>query len=191
MPRRKKINKPKANVYMYVSSRTKGRTSLRVIIISLVAIFFVVIGLMLVVFFTQKISVGKKTEIKTQPLVQEEKKTEEKSTSKIIIPEEIFNLSGVIMEIKNDSLIFDAKIPYLDESGIAMSKNESREAIIGVNTELKKMSIIAKEGTNKKTVQETNMNFSELKVGDYIEAIARENIKDLVEFEAAKIRIMQ
>ncbi|MFH1662041.1 MAG: hypothetical protein ABIA02_03010 [Candidatus Falkowbacteria bacterium] len=192
MPRRKKVNKPKANIYMYVSSRTKGRTSLRIIVISLVAIFFVVIGLMIVTFLIQQASIDKKIEINKEPIIQQkEEKTEKEPEPKIIIPEELFNLSGIIQEVKSNSIIFSAKVPYLDELGMPAQRNESREAIISEATEFKKMSIIAKEGTNKKAIQEVDMNFGDLKIGDYIEVIARKNIKDLKEFEVAKVRIMQ
>ena len=109
---------------------------------------------------------------------------------KITMPEILYNLTGIIQEIERNSIVLEVNIPYVDETNQIVHKIEIRKAIINTDTKFSDMSFIDTEDANRKTIQESEIIFQDLKIGDQIEVISNKDIKDKQEFEAVKVRIL-
>lgn len=109
---------------------------------------------------------------------------------KITMPEILYNLTGIIQEIERNSIVLEVNIPYVDETNQIAHKIEIRKAIINTDTKFSDMSFIDTEDANRKTIQESEITFQDLKIGDQIEVISNKDIKDKQEFEAVKVRIL-
>ncbi|MBU4455206.1 hypothetical protein KJ586_01695 [Patescibacteria group bacterium] len=117
--------------------------------------------------------------------------TENKTESpKITMPKVIYNLSGVIQKIEQNSVVLEANISYIDETNQVAQKKETKKIIITPATKFSRLTITATAQENTKKIQENEMAAEDLKVGDNIEAIAASNINNVQEFEATQIRIL-
>ena len=112
-----------------------------------------------------------------------------KEEPKIILPSILYNLSGVIKELEQDSFLFGAKLTELDEKGQILEKTEIRKVIITSTTKFNRLTFVETE-PGRKTIKESPIIFQDLKVGDYIEAVSNQDISRAEEFEATLIRIL-
>lgn len=109
---------------------------------------------------------------------------------KITMPKVIYNLSGVIQKIEQNSITLEANISYIDETNQVARKKEIKKIIITPATKFNRLTIVATAQENTKKIQENEIASEDLKVGDNIEAIAASNINNVQEFEATQIRIL-
>jgi hypothetical protein len=100
------------------------------------------------------------------------------------LPEILFNLSGKITAIEKDAVIFDAIISSRDSNGEIVSDSESRKVIVGPDTSIKKLVFV------KNSPIESEIDFMDLKVGNYIEVISSQDINTAAEFTATQIMIL-
>lgn len=108
---------------------------------------------------------------------------------KITPPKVIYNLAGIVQKKEINSIIFEANIPLTDETGRYTSKKEIRKAIITSYTKFTQLSFVEVE-PGKKTPTEKQISFKDIKVGDYIEVISKQDISHVEEFEATQIRVL-
>lgn len=102
---------------------------------------------------------------------------------KIVIPEDVYNLSGRILKIDGNTIIFNAEIYGVDEKGERIVRNEQRLAIVNAQTEISTLVFVNRSPVTKK------INFSDLKSGDYVDIISDTYIGKLQEFLAKKVRV--
>lgn len=120
----------------------------------------------------------------------QEEKNETPSSKSDFKPVIIFSLSGVIKNINPGEIVFEANISFPDSSGKRIQEKEIRKAIVNPQTQITALTYITHKETGKILSREIEINFKDLEVGDYIEAISGENVKDQQEFLAKKIRIL-
>jgi len=112
----------------------------------------------------------------------------EEVNQNIIVPSVIYNLAGLVKEIKESSFVLEASIPQVDQAGKVTQKKEMRKINVTANTRFSHLTFVAQPGTTAKSPLETPMNFNEMKVGDYIEVIASQDISKAQDFEASQVR---
>lgn len=122
-----------------------------------------------------------KVELPAEPLTK---------TPKITMPEILYNLTGSIQEIEEDAIILEVNIPYVDETNQIAHKTETRKAIVNSETNFSSMIFVDTEEPNRKIIQESEITFRDFKIGDQIEVIANQDIKDKQEFEVVQVRIL-
>ena len=175
----KYYNSKKGQIRLINLKKMLNKKSLLIIIIPIVILLFLII-IGLAYFLSEKEEI-------ILDLDQEEEKTNEQ---KIVIPEIIYNLSGEIKEIKEDYIVFDAIIFKGYEENKPVREKQERRALITPDTKFTAVSFILLEGENKRTIKESETNLKELKIGDSVEVISRQNIKDAQEFEIRELKII-
>ncbi|OGZ32035.1 MAG: hypothetical protein A2V69_02010 [Candidatus Portnoybacteria bacterium RBG_13_40_8] len=107
------------------------------------------------------------------------------------LPEEIYGLSGTITSIGEKEIFIDALIVYTDGS----NETQSKRILVDENTKITTLEFpkITAEDRNKPIEQpkEIEIGFTDLKVGDKIEAIANENIVGKDEFLVKYINVIK
>jgi|GEM_PF-3692910 len=114
------------------------------------------------------------------------------SVSNIVESGVLYNLTGVIKELEDNAIIFEAIIPHFNENNQLITTNETRKAIINSNTALVRLEIIIHKETGAEIPEEKTIEFKDFKVDDYIEvlSLAGQDISRAEEFEVSKIRIL-
>ncbi|MFA6096460.1 MAG: hypothetical protein WC788_02425 [Candidatus Paceibacterota bacterium] len=100
---------------------------------------------------------------------------------RIIVPKIIYNLSGKITKIDGNTIVFNAEMYNVDEEGVRTVREEERKAIVNPQTKVSSLTFV------NRTPVEKNIRLSDLKPGDYIEAISSSDISKADDFLAAKI----
>jgi len=113
-----------------------------------------------------------------------------KKISKITMPKVIFNVAGTVEKIEGNRITLKASIPYLDEQGNPAQKTEVRTALITPSTKFTSLIFVSQPNLKTKIPQETQISLEDLKIGDYIEVIAKQDISQKQEFEVSQIRIL-
>lgn len=118
------------------------------------------------------------------------KKTEKSNQEKIILPKVIYSLAGTIKEInwQENYIMFEVLIPESEKDNQIVYRKEIRKVLVTPDTKINKLIFLVDEN-NKKTIQEAPLSFKDLKLKDYIEAIANQDISTLQEFSAVQIRV--
>lgn len=111
-------------------------------------------------------------------------------SARIELPKILYNLVGLVQDLDEDSFILQASIPQVNESGQLYQKTEERRVNITASTKITKLTFVSQEGQSGKTPVETPMTFDDIKVGDYIEVIASQDISQVAEFEADQARFL-
>lgn len=111
-------------------------------------------------------------------------------TPKITLPKILYNLTGSILKLENNTVFFDAGIPQIDENGQPVQKREQRTALITPTTKFSSLTFVNQEGSDKKTPLETPLTFKDLRVGDFIEVISNRDISQTAEFEITQLRVL-
>jgi len=106
------------------------------------------------------------------------------------IPDVLFNLSGLIKEHGGSFLMMEADIPSMLESGQVAREKEIRRVLVNTETKVSRLNIITDQQTKKQLIQEVAAVFKDLKVGDLIEVIAKDDISQAYEFTASQIRLL-
>lgn len=169
-----------------IFSQSQGKIPARIIIIGAIAIFIVSISSVL---FSNYYLSKKIAEIESRLKLPQEAELPQKGP-KISIPKILYNLAGVIQKLEKSSLVLEATIPQLDETGQLTQKTEIRRVIVGSATKLSRLAFVTEEGTDRRISKETPIILRDLKIGDYIEVISNQDISGKQEFEATKIRIL-
>lgn len=104
--------------------------------------------------------------------------------SKVELPKVLYNLSGKITKLEANAIIFDATIISKDERGEIVSAIEPRKANIGPAAKISCLAFV------NNSPMETKINFSDLKIGDYIEVVSDNDISRAPEFFAIQIRVL-
>lgn len=112
------------------------------------------------------------------------------SVSNVVDASILHNLSGVIKELEEKAVIFEAVVPYIDGDNQLTSKKETRKAFISSNTNLTRLEIVIHEETGSKIPEEKTIDFKDLKIGNNIEVLSGKNIAEAKEFEVTKIRVL-
>jgi len=149
-----------------------GRPKKTTILIVVVLILLVIFG---IIFLKQKFGL-----FGQQKAGQQEQK--------ITIPKVIYNLAGLVQKLEENSFILEASIPQLDQSGKVTQKKETRKINVTADTKFSRLTFVAQPGSTGKSPLETPMTFGEIKVGDYIEVIANQDISQAQDFEATQVR---
>ena len=113
-----------------------------------------------------------------------------KRNSEITMPKAIFNLAGTIKKIEGNRITLKASVPYLDKQGKPAQKTEVRTALITPSTRFTSLIFVSQPNLKTKIPQETQISLEDLKIGDYIEVIAKQDISQEQEFEVSQIRIL-
>lgn len=103
---------------------------------------------------------------------------------KIELPKVLYNLSGKITGIEKDAVIFNAAVLVKGSGGEIVGDAESRKANIGPVTVIKRLAFI------KNSPVESVINFTDLKIGDYVEVISDQDISTAAEFQATRVTIL-
>jgi len=119
--------------------------------------------------------------------VETEKKQE---VNNPVLQETIFNLGGTVQEIDKNSFILEATIPWINEDGQLTQKVAKRKVNITSATKIARLTLVSQGEKKGKTPIETPINFSDIKVGDYVEVISKIDISQVPEFEAMQIRFL-
>lgn len=102
---------------------------------------------------------------------------------KVVVPQDVYNLSGKILKIDGNTIIFNAEIYGVDEKGERTVRNEQRSAIVNAQTEINGLLFV-----NRSPVKE-KLKFSDLKAGDYVDIVSDVYIGKLQEFLAKRITV--
>lgn len=102
----------------------------------------------------------------------------------------LYNLSGIIKELGDKAVVFEAIVPYIDENNQLISKKETRKALISSNTNLTRLEIVIHKETGSEIPEEKPIDFKDLKIGNNIEVLSSQNIAKAEEFEVKKIRVL-
>jgi len=148
-----------------------GRPNKTTILIVVVLILLLIIG---IIFLKQKLGFG-------------QQKTGQEN-QKITVPKVIYNLAGLVQKLEENSFILEASIPQLDQSGKVTQRKETRKINVTSGTKFSRLTFVAQPGSTGKSPLETPMTFGEIKVGDYIEVIANQDISQAQDFEASQVR---
>jgi len=108
----------------------------------------------------------------------------------VTVPEVLYNIAGTIKDKTNRVLILEAFIPTKTVGGKPVQKKERREVIVTSGTKIVKLSFVESENKKRIQLKEQPLTFADLKIGDYVEAIANYNIKNQRRFEASQIRVL-
>lgn len=174
-------------LYIYIAMDNTKNLFILIAIIFLTA--GVGVGVLISVNFykNQQINPTVVENIKSQQEIQQKDMQE---IPKVTMPKSLYNLIGLIQSIEGNSIILEAKIPYVNEVNQIVNKIETREAIVNPETDFSRIIFEDTEDTGRKTIQKSEITFEELKVGDQIEVIARKDIKNKQEFEVVSVRIL-
>jgi hypothetical protein len=112
------------------------------------------------------------------------------SVPNVATPGVLYNLAGKIEKLEEGVIIFEAIVPQIDERNQLLSKKETRRAIVTSNTGFSRLIIATQQESGAETSKENQIDFKDLKIGDYIEVISSQNISQAMEFEATKIRAL-
>ena len=159
----------------------------------LIAIIFFSIGVSASIFISGLIKAQKlaeKSEVVAPEPIAPQAESPSVKAQKIIVPDIIYNLTGTVQNIEENSIILKANIPHLNEANQPVQRTETRKIVIGPTTNFSRLNFVAQKESGRKAIQESTITFQELKAGDHIEVIAREDITKSEEFEAAQVRIL-
>jgi hypothetical protein len=110
--------------------------------------------------------------------------------NKPTLPKEAYGLSGTITNIGEKEIYIDATIVFTDGS----NETQPKKIMVDENTTITALEFpkITPENRNKPPEpKETEIEFIDLKVGDKIEAITKENIVGKEEFRAESIKVIK
>jgi len=111
--------------------------------------------------------------------------------SKVILPSTLYNITGTIRSIEGQRIVFEAKIPQVDEENNRIVYTvETKIVKVGATTKITRQRFVPIEGTNQKRSQETEISLSDLKEGNVIEVLSNREVRDAGEITATKIRIL-
>ncbi len=125
----------------------------------------------------------------TQPSKPPPSIEEKSQVSPAFFPKRIYNLSGTIQKIKDNSIVFKTNVPYLNKEGKVVKIKEIREAMITPETKFFKLQFV-KIGPNRKTPKQMIISFEDLKVGNFIEVFSNQDISKLKKFKAKKVILL-
>ncbi|OGZ32039.1 MAG: hypothetical protein A2V69_02030 [Candidatus Portnoybacteria bacterium RBG_13_40_8] len=109
----------------------------------------------------------------------------------VLVPEEIFSISGQITKIEGNALSVEATIEDRYKLPSEWEK-KTMKALISNETKITKLKPIdPNQESSADSPIVTEVGFSVLKVGDYITVTAKENIKNKTEFIAKEINVIE
>lgn len=152
----------------------------RSIIILIFVIVIILIGFLLY-YLPNKKNPPPKTET---PTTTSEKERE------FTVPDTLYNLTGEITEFKEGAIIFEAKIPLVDDKGRLNYKLETRKILITSETEFTKLNFIVNKETGKEIPTEVKISLKDFEVGNLIEVHSIGDISKKEEFAATKVRLL-
>lgn len=153
-------------------------------IIITVVILIIVIALGALSYYSQK-------DDQVDNIQPPPKENNEQETPDIVAPSVLHNLRGTIKEFDEGNIIMEAEIPQVNQGGELISLVEIKKVLITPDTKIVKQSFGIHEPTGKKIVQEEDLVFGSLQVGDSIEVLSGENLRTEKEFEVSKIRLLE
>lgn len=115
--------------------------------------------------------------------------TKQKPEAEKTLPEESYGLSGTIKALEGNSFTIDAIIIFTDGT----NQIESKKILTDENTKINKLEfpkISAENRTKPIEPRKTEIKFSDLKVGDKIDATSKENVQGKNEFLAKIINVI-
>lgn len=116
--------------------------------------------------------------------------THSQNLQKNTIPDIIYNLAGSIKKIEDKTFLMAAAMPQLDENNKPVVKTELKKIFTSSTTKFSYLTFVSKDDSGSKTPEETQISFTDLKIGDYVEVISNKNVKGEQEVEATKIRVL-
>jgi hypothetical protein len=135
-----------------------------------------------------------------KPKVNSPKEPVSQENQEALIPEVIYNLNGNVKSISENVIIFEADNYETGKSGSATDERDENnqpvksKKIIQVqtdaNTEFTYLNFVIHKETGKKIPQLVKMNLEDFKIGDYVEVMSDQNIKDKETFLASKVRLI-
>jgi hypothetical protein len=159
--------------------------------IKILIIFSLVLGLVMGSTLGYLLGVAQKEKSYQQGYQTAWNEAKEKVSKVFPSPSEVKSLSGKIVK-KEGSLIIMKIFPFtpnpLEEVKFPLRKVRINDKTTIVKVSLKRPEEISSEGTPFK---EEPIDFSQLKEGDEINVLAKENIKEKEEFQAEKIELLQ
>lgn len=167
-------------------NQKRGAILTKIIILGIIVILIVLLGSIL---FSNYYLSKKIAEIESQ-LRPPQKEEITPESPKVTLPKVLYNLAGTIQKLEKNSLILEAMIPQVDETGQPVQKSEVRKVIVSPTTKVSRLVFITQEGTDRKVPEETPIIFGNLKIGDYIEVISNQDISEKQEFEVTQIRLL-
>lgn len=153
----------------------------KIVILILVLIPVILIGGIFTEYYLVKKGITSKGTTSNPPLSE--------TPPKVTLPTTLYNLAGSIKNLDKDSLTLEANIPFIDEKGEPISRIETRTAKITALTKFSRLAFVETE-SGKRVPKETTITFNDLKIGNFVEVIALEDISHAEEFEASQIRIL-
>lgn len=112
------------------------------------------------------------------------------SQQQVTLPSTIYNLTGTVRVVQQDSLIFEAKIPGIASDGSLVYQLENKTVGVTPDTRITKLIFVQDAETNQRKLQELDISLSSLVRGDVIEVISKREIRDTDEIFATQIRLL-
>jgi len=151
----------------------------RTILIMIAIIIIVFVGFLLYYLPGRKKASSPVLEI--QPTAEE--------TKRATVPDTLYNLTGTIAGFEEGAIVFEAKVPLVDDEGKLDHKIETRKILITSVTKFTSLIFVVNEETGKEIPTEVKLTIDDFEIGDIIEVLSIENISKKEEFRAIKIRL--
>ena len=108
---------------------------------------------------------------------------------KVTLPSTLYNLTGIVRIVQQESLIFEAKIPEITEDNRLIYRLENRTVSITPNTIVTSLVFVLEE-TGQRRPQETEIDFHDLREGDSIEVISNIDVRGEQNIIAIQVRLL-
>jgi len=149
------------------------------LVVAIIAIIGV--GILLLNFISQE------KEAVQQPVLQNQASSQQ--IPKATLPSTLYNLTGSVRIVGEDSLTFEAKIPEITEDNRLIYRLENRTVSITPNTRVTSLVFVLEE-TGQRRPQESEINFRDLQPGDSIEVISNRDVRGEQNIIATQVRLL-
>lgn len=105
------------------------------------------------------------------------------------VPAIIYNLTGSIKDLQFNSMLFLADMQAVEGDQIVQTKME-KKVLLTDETKFSQLKIIIDKKTGAQSIQEIKISRQDLQKGAQAEVIAKENIKEALEFSASQVRLL-
>lgn len=106
---------------------------------------------------------------------------ETQERQRVEIPAALYNHSGKILKLEKNAITFNAELFNIREKNTVKKELQERRALVDDKTKIKRLSF------ENNIVKEEEIDYKDLKVGDYVEVMATTNIAKAEEFVASKV----
>lgn len=145
-------------------------------------LFIIIVVLALVAFLFGALS-------QEQQRVSRETQTQQPpSPPPVTLPSVLYNVSGAVRSVAENSFVMEAKIPEVQNNSI-VHQLQTKTVHITTNTRITRLRLMSQEDGTKKP-EESAISFSALQRGDQVEVVSGQEVREEVEIQATQVRVL-